>query len=189
VEQRRGAVTAGRRCPHGVRCGHGEDARRGDGTAPRRGASVAAVETGLPGMGLCSRRGVEPRRTPQENEVREWKLGSCCSCALGRKKEGGACSGGSDRELSGARRGPGETRRGHRASAGAVGQGRCCTGTATAGHGSGTCAPAGAAVAAWTEHRHSRGKSVHACTEGAVDDRVRLRRGKLVPVGGGAGQR
>jgi len=120
VEQRRGAVTAGRRCPHGVRRGHGKDARRGDRTAPRRGASAAAVETGLPGMGLRSRRGVEPRRTPQENEVREWKLGSCCSCALGRKKEGGACSGGSDRELSGARRGPGETRRGHRASAGAA---------------------------------------------------------------------
>ncbi|XP_066333396.1 uncharacterized protein [Miscanthus floridulus] len=29
--------------------GHGEDARRGDGTAPQRGASAVAVETGLPG--------------------------------------------------------------------------------------------------------------------------------------------
>jgi len=43
--------------------------------------------------------------------------------------------------------------------------------------------------AARTEHRHGRGKSVHARTEGAADDRVRLRRGKLVPAGGGAGQR
>ena len=99
---------------------HGRDRHRRRQPARHRGTVRTETWCKVPGMGLRSRRGVEPWRTRQENKVGEWKLGSCCSRALGRKKEGGACSGGSDRELSGARRGPGETRRGHRASAGAA---------------------------------------------------------------------